>query len=289
MQRTRKTIVFGFILAVLAGCAGGPAERPGRPTVLYQQPAASVQLAQSTDDSELDSGFDDLFPGAGEGALEDDFDPFEPVNRFIFAINETLDIFILQPVAATYRFLLPDLVRDSVRAAMRNLEAPVIFLNELWQGKEDEASETLVRFGINSTLGLAGLFDVAESFGYEYRSEDFGQTLGVYGAGPGPYIVLPLFGPSSVRDAIGRGVDSLIDPWSYVLTAANVKNDTEILLARKALSGIDTRSRNIETLEELKRDSVDFYARIRSLFLQLRRSEISDGGRRNDLSTNSAE
>jgi phospholipid-binding lipoprotein MlaA len=134
-----------------------------------------------------------------------------------------------------------------------------------------------VRFGINSTLGLAGLIDVADSFGYGYHSEDFGQTLGVYGAQPGPYLVLPLFGPSSVRDAIGRGVDSLIDPWSYVLNAADVEEDTEILLTRRALGGIDTRARNIETVEELKRDSVDFYARVRSLYLQLRRSKIKDG------------
>jgi phospholipid-binding lipoprotein MlaA len=89
--------------------------------------------------------------------------------------------------------------------------------------------------------------------------------------------VLPLFGPSSVRDAIGRGVDTLIDPWSYVLDAADVEEDTEILLTRQALGGIDTRARNIETVEELKRDSVDFYARVRSLYLQLRRSQIKDG------------
>lgn len=289
MQRTRNIFACGFILALLAGCAGDPVDRETGPSALHAQPATAVQLAQSTDDSELDSGFDDLFPTEGEGALEDDYDPFETLNRFTFAINETLDIFILQPVAATYRFLLPKLVRDSVRNAIRNLKAPVNFANELWQGKEDEASETLVRFGINSTLGLAGLFDVAKSFGYKHHSEDFGQTLGVYGAGPGPYIVLPLFGPSSVRDAIGRGVDSLLDPWSYVLTAADVRNDTEILLARQALGGIDLRSRNIETVEELKRDSVDFYARIRSLYLQLRRSEINDGKNSNDLSTKSEE
>lgn len=289
MQRTRIITVCGFVLALLAGCAADTTDRKTGPTLLYAQPATAVQLAQSTDDPELDSGFEDLFPTEGEGALEEDFDPFETVNRFTFAINETLDIFILQPVAASYRFIFPEFVRDSVQNAIRNLKAPVIFANELWQGKDEEASETLARFGINSTLGLAGLIDVADSFGLKYHSEDFGQTLGVYGAGPGPYIVLPLFGPSSVRDAIGRGVDSLLDPWSYVLTAADVKNDTEILLARQAIGGIDLRSRNIETLEDLKRDSVDFYARVRSLYLQLRRSEINDGKSGNEISTNSTE
>jgi phospholipid-binding lipoprotein MlaA len=275
-QRSRHTIVYAFILALLAGCAG-EAVRPAGPTVLYPAPSASVQLAQNQDETGDDSGFEDLFPGDEEGALEEDYDPFETVNRFIFAFNEALDVLILQPAAATYRFLLPEFARDSVRNVIRNLKAPVIFVNELWQGKDDEASETLARFGINSTLGLAGLIDVADSFGYVYHSEDFGQTLGVYGAQPGPYLVLPLFGPSSVRDAIGRGVDSLIDPWSYVLNAADVEEDTEILLTRRALGGIDTRARNIETVEELKRDSVDFYARVRSLYLQLRRSKIKDG------------
>ncbi len=289
MQRTRTIMVFGFMLVLLAGCAGDPVDRPKGPTVLYPQPATAVQLAQATDDSELDSGFEDLFPSDGEGALEDDFDPFETVNRFTFAINETLDIFILQPVAATYRFIFPEFVRDSVRNAIRNLKAPVIFINKLWQGNEDEASETLARFGINSTLGLAGLFDVAEGFGYKHHSTDFGVTLGVYGAGPGPYIVLPLFGPSSVRDGIGLGVDHLLDPWPYVLNAANVERDTEILLGRRILGGIDTRSRNIETVEELKRDSVDFYARLRSLFLQKRRSEINNAKDGNELSTESTE
>ena len=289
MQRTRTIMVYGSMLALLAGCAGDPVDRPKGPTVLYPQPATAVQLAQATDDSELDSGFEDLFPSEGEGALEDDYDPFETVNRFIFAINETLDIFILQPVAATYRFWFPEFVQDSVRNAIRNLKAPVIFINKLWQGNEDEASETLTRFGINSTLGLAGLFDVAEGFGYKHHSTDFGVTLGVYGAGPGPYIVLPLFGPSSVRDGIGFGVDTLLDPWPYVLNAANVERDTEILLGRRILDGIDTRSRNIETVEELKRDSVDFYARLRSLFLQKRRSEINDAKGGNELSTESAE
>ena len=272
-----RLIVCAIVAVMLAGCVGKPdqgfelAAEVGEPIKLYEP---WIQLAQA--DGDTDSDLEDLFP-SGDVDLEDDFDPFETVNRFIFAINEALDVILLKPAAATYRFLIPEFARDSVRNVIRNLKAPVIFANELWQGKDEEASETLVRFGINSTIGLAGLIDVADSFGYKYHSEDFGQTLGFYGTEPGPYLVLPLFGPSSVRDAIGLGVDSLIDPWSYVLDAAKVEEKDEILLGRRIAGGIDKRSRNIENIEELQRDAVDFYARIRSLYLQNRRNLIKDG------------
>lgn len=280
------------VLLVLLGLAGACADGRSGPSDMAtgwaasSGPARPYQIAQATvapapgepEDEDLeDEGFSDLFPDDGGTDFEPDFDPIEPVNRFVFAINETLDIFILRPAAETYRFLLPEVVRDSVRNFLRNLKTPVLFLNHLWQGKEEQASDILVRFGINTTLGLGGLIDVAAMWGYEYRSEDFGQTLGVYGVEPGPYLVLPLFGPSSLRDAFGRGVDSAIDPLSYVLQYADVERDTEILLGRAALEGLDTRSRNIENLDELKRDSVDFYARVRSLYLQFRDAEIRDG------------
>lgn len=297
---TLNLIACAIVAAMLAACAGNPNQSAeltagvGEPIKLYEpwiqlagtedvgQPIKLygnwIQLAQNQDDSESDSDLDELFP-SGDAELEDDFDPFETVNRFIFAINEALDVILLKPAAATYRFLLPEFAQDSIRNVIRNLKAPVIFANELWQGKDEEASETLARFGINSTIGLAGLIDVADSFGLEYHSEDFGQTLGFYGAEPGPYLVLPLFGPSSVRDAIGMGVDSLIDPWSYVLEASGVDSDdrTTISLSRRVAGGIDKRARNIENIEELQRDSVDFYARIRSLYLQNRRNLIKDG------------
>jgi phospholipid-binding lipoprotein MlaA len=270
-----RVVPLAFVLALLAACAGpvlhDGAERP--------RPDRSVQLAQAdveSDALEEEGNFGDLFPSDDSLALEEDFDPFEIVNRFVFAINEAIDFAVLQPVATTYEFILPQVVRDSVRNVTRNLKAPVIFLNEMWQGQEERASTTFVRFLINSTLGLAGLFDVAGSWGYAYHEEDFGQTLGSYGAGPGPYLVLPLFGPSTLRDAIGLGVDTLLDPWPYVLDAAEVEKDKEILLGRRIAAGVDLRARNLDTVADLKRDSVDFYARIRSLYLQNRRALIDD-------------
>lgn len=293
---TLSRLVIVLALAGLAGgCADGPRNRAQdgtgwmaadavqgaeaiRPYQIAPYQIARAQVAQATEGDDLkDDEFGDLFPGDGGAAYEPDYDPFETVNRFVFAINETLDIFILRPAAETYRFLVPDLVRDSIRNALRNLKTPVLFLNHLWQGKEEQATDTLVRFGINTTIGLGGLIDVAEMWGYEYHAEDFGQTMGVYGVEPGPYLVLPLFGPSSLRDAFGRGVDSLLDPMSYILQGAGVEQDQEILLGRAAMDGLDTRARNIENLDQLKRDSVDFYARVRSLYLQFREAEINDG------------
>lgn len=280
MQHTQRAIALTLLLALLAGCAGGPgvfaypAEREVAPAPLTGK---WHQLAQNESDPDEDEDFDDLFPSDDPLAIEEDYDPFETVNRFTFAINGAIDFILLKPAAEVYRFLLPDLVQDSVRNFTRNLKAPVIWANDLFQGKDEKAATMAGRFLVNTTLGVGGLFDVADAwFDLEYHSEDFGQTMGFYDIGPGPYLVLPLFGPSSLRDGIGRGVDTLMSPWSYVLGAADVDSSTEMLLAAQAAGGIDLRARNIDNLEELERDSVDFYARLRSLYLQLRRSQIKD-------------
>ncbi|MEO1191771.1 MAG: VacJ family lipoprotein [Pseudomonadota bacterium] len=216
----------------------------------------------------------------GDAGFGDDNDPLEFVNRFTFAINDALDTVILQPVAATYRFLLPDPVQDSIRNASRNLGAPVVLFNDLFQGEWERAETTAMRFLINSTLGVVGLFDVAAEWGYEYHTEDFGQTLAVWGVGEGFYLVLPILGPSSARDTAGIVVDSFLDPWPYVLDYATDLTDDEItyiFLGRRAITGIDLRARNIEVIDSLKADSIDYYSRLRSLYRQNRESEIRNG------------
>jgi len=205
---------------------------------------------------------------------DDDNDPLEIVNRFIFAFDMTLDVFIFKPAAATYRFLLPGVVRDSVRSVIRNLRSPVVVANDLFQGEMDRAETTTMRFLINSTVGVLGIIDVAEGWGYPYHDEDFGQTLAVHGAGEGFYLVLPIFGPSSVRDGAGLVVDIFLDPLTYVGQAYDVQTE---LLAPTVVGGIDKRSRNIETIENLQKDSIDFYARIRSLYRQTRANDIRNG------------
>ena len=286
-DQTRVNRRFGliaavFVLALLAGCTG---RSPYDGFNFPQEGATSaqfgprVQLAQASSDFEIDEDddFGDLFPGDDEFEVEEDYDPLETLNRFLFAFNEALDVFILRPIAEVYRFWLPQGVQDSVRNFTRNLNAPVTFLNLLWQGRDEEASDTIARFFINTTVGLAGLFDPASSWGLEYTEADFGQTMGYYGAGPGPYLVLPIFGPSSVRDGTGLAVDSLLlDPWPHVLNAADVDKQQELMLARLVMEGVDKRARNIETFDDLKRDSVDFYARVRSLYLQYRKGFIEE-------------
>ncbi len=282
MHRKLGLIAAAVVLVLLAGCTG---RSPYDGFNFPQEGANSaqfgprVQLAQASSDFETDEDddFGDLFPGDDEFEVEEDYDPLETVNRFLFAFNEALDFFILRPVAEIYRFWFPQAVQDSVRNFTRNLNAPVTFLNLLWQGRDEEASDTIARFFVNTTVGLAGLFDPASSWGLEYTEADFGQTLGYYGAGPGPYLVLPIFGPSSVRDGTGLAVDSLLlDPWPYVLDATDVDKKQELLLARFIMEGVDKRARNIETIDDLRRDSVDFYARIRSLYLQNRQSFIEE-------------
>ncbi len=282
MQITQRVIALTLTLALLAGCAGGPGvfaypaerEAAAAPSTGKWRQLAQIESAPAEEDD-----FQDLFPSDDPMAIEEDYDPLETVNRFTFAINEAIDFLLLRPAAEVYRFLLPNLVQDTVRNFTRNLKAPVIWANDLFQGKDEKAATMAGRFLVNTTLGLGGLFDVADAWwDLEYHAEDFGQTMGFYGSGPGAYLVLPLFGPSSVRDGIGRGVDTLISPWSYVLAAADVGPRTEIQLGTQAAGGIDLRARNIDNLDELKRDSVDFYARIRSLYLQLRRSQIRDEG-----------
>ncbi len=212
---------------------------------------------------------------AGASEVSDN-DPIELLNRFVFAFNDAVDVTLFQPASALYRFVLPEEVRDSVRNFMRNISSPVILANDLLQGEWERAESTTTRFFVNSTIGLAGLFDVADDMGYEYHDEDFGQTLATYGTGEGFYLVLPFLGPSNVRDGAGLVVDSLLDPLTYILSS-------EAAIGRRALSSVDTRSRNIELVEDIKRDSIDYYARVRSLYRQRRESEITNGVEEDDF------
>lgn len=238
-----RVIGFCAVLTIISGCASAP---------------------QNGDDQWAQSD------GAAIGVEESDNDPLELLNRFIFAFNDAVDVTLLQPASAVYRVIVPEVVRDSVQNFMRNISSPVILANDVFQGEWDRAETTATRFFVNSTIGVAGLFDVAKDMGYEYHDEDFGQTLAVYGTGEGPYLVLPLIGPSNLRDGAGLVVDTLLDPLTYILS-------TEAGIARRGVTAVDTRSRNIELVEDIKRDAIDYYARVRSLYRQRRESEISNG------------
>ena len=214
-------------------------------------------------------------PQLGAAAEQEEFnDPLEDTNRAIFDFNQVVDRNVLIPVAKAYRTVLPDAVRDSLRDFLRNLREPIIFVNDTFQGDFERAGQTFARFTLNSTVGLAGFVDVAGRWGQlPYHEEDLGVTFGVWGIPEGPYIVIPVLGPSNPRDLVGQVGEGFGDPWN-VLVTGNPWNLRWIPFVRGGVSGIDQRSRYIETLADIERTSLDYYATIRSLYRQRRAALI---------------
>ena len=205
-------------------------------------------------------------------------DPWEPFNRAVFELNRGLDRALLKPVAQAYRGVVPEFGRDMVQNFLNNLRSPVILANDILQGEKDRAGETGSRMLANTAIGLGGVFNVTD---IEFHNEDFGQTLAVWGFGEGPYLVLPLLGPSPIRDTVGLVGDSLMDP---VVWYAHNQDRHAITWIRFGMRAIDTRSRNIETLDEIERGAIDFYATVRSLYRQRRNDEILNGRPQNAVS-----
>ncbi|MBE17827.1 MAG: hypothetical protein CMH79_03595 [Nitrospinae bacterium] len=195
-------------------------------------------------------------------------DPIEPLNRFVFEFNNVVEVVVLNPVSSIYSAVFPDIVKDSVRNFLRNLETPVTLANDILQGEHLRARDTSMRFLINSTAGVLGLFDIASHLDFKYHNEDFGQTLAIHGVSQGPYLVLPLIGPSSLRHTVGRVTDIFLSPMTYVSDVENIN------YTLKGIRIIDGHSRIKDTLADLKRDSLDYYSLIRSVYSQRRKSVI---------------
>lgn len=198
-------------------------------------------------------------------------DPYEKMNRQLFAAEQSLDYFVVEPAANAYN-KLPEPVRLSTRNFLNNVASPITMANDILQAEIERFGVTFLRFGINTTIGIGGLFDPARHMGFERHTEDLGQTLAVYGFGPGPYLYVPGLGPMPPRDLIGWTADWVFDPWTYV-----ADGDISIAFGYYALEGIDTRAANLTIFNEIERSSVDFYATVRSLYLQNRESEIANG------------
>jgi phospholipid-binding lipoprotein MlaA len=219
-------------------------------------------------------GFAACLAAPGVAAAQDaQSDPWEGLNRNLFAVHEGVDQAVLEPVARGYRAITPRPVRQGVLNFLRNLRAPVIFANDVLQGEVERAATTAVRFGVNTTVGIAGVFDPATSMGLERHDEDFGQTLAVWGVDSGPYIFVPLFGPTNVRDGAGRIVDIAFDP----LTWAEFDEVDDVRLGRTLVGGIASRELVLETVDDIRRDSVDPYVTIRTSYGLLRESAIQNG------------
>jgi phospholipid-binding lipoprotein MlaA len=211
---------------------------------------------------------------AARAEFEKTNDPLEPLNREIFDFNLFVDRVALKPVAKGYVAVVPEAGRDAIRHFLNNLGEPVVFANNLLQGEFKRAHDTFARFLMNSTLGIGGVFDLATKAGLEKQTGDFGQTLYAWGVPDGPFLMLPIFGPSNPRDAVGLGVDSYADPGDRI---ASNNGYWWAGLVRGAVDGIDLRARNLDTLDELQRNAIDFYAELRSLFRQHRAAELRHG------------
>ena len=198
-------------------------------------------------------------------------DPFEPTNRVFYAVNDTLLTYVLTPVARGYNYVFPQPVRTGIHNVLNNLGSPVQFANDVMEAKSRRAGDTLVRFVVNSTVGVGGVFDVAKHVGYPDHSADGATTLALWGIPAGPYLYLPVFGPSGVRDGVGRGVDSLVNPYTWV--AFNGVNHLQTISG--IMSAVDAVAPHVDDLKKLKEQALDPYATQRSLYRQIRRNDVA--------------
>jgi phospholipid-binding lipoprotein MlaA len=230
---TCRAIAAGMLLLGLCGCAGSAATSP------------------STSDN----------------------DPYESTNRKVFALNESLDKHFARPLAVFYTRAIPEPARNGLHNFLTNLGVPVVFANDVMQGEAHRALDSFGRFAVNSTIGIGGLIDVAQKTGIPEHSADFGETLAGFGVDEGPFLVLPVLGPSNPRDAFGYGVDVAIDPMTWV----TFRSSTFFKLAKGVAGIADARAENLQTLDQLERSSLDLYATERSLYRQHREAEINHG------------
>jgi len=201
-------------------------------------------------------------------------DPLEPTNRAIFSFNEGVDTVILKPLAQGYRAAVPAFGRDRVSDFLDNLKSPLYLGNDILQGNAQNAGITVGRFVLNTTFGVLGIMDVADPMGLPGHQSDFGQTLGVWGVGEGPYLVLPFWGPSNPRDTTGIAVEWFADPVDIYLEDQHMK---WLSWTRTGVSAVVLREQYLDVLDDVKRTSLDYYSAMRSLYRQRRAAQINAG------------
>ncbi|MCQ8239662.1 MlaA family lipoprotein [Rhizosaccharibacter radicis] len=208
---------------------------------------------------------------AAQADMDDANDPLEPTNRFFYRVSDSIDAYTLRPVAKGYVWLVPQPVRTGVHNVLGNLASPAVFFNDVFEGKPRRAGDTFVRFVVNSTVGVAGVFDVAKGWGYKAHEADGGMTLAQWGVPQGPYLFLPLLGPSSPRALTGFGMDIALVPLNYVPRGYGL---ITLNWGLYGMNIIDSRAQVLGDLDQIKRDSLDPYATLRSLYRQHRAAEI---------------
>jgi phospholipid-binding lipoprotein MlaA len=197
-------------------------------------------------------------------------DPLEGMNRKIFWFNDKVDVWVLEPAAKGWTLITPRRARACVSNFFGNLRFPIVAVNDLLQGKFVDSATDVGRFAVNTTVGVLGFFDPATGFGLERHNEDFGQTLGVWGMPPGPYLVLPLLGPSNPRDLLGFGVD-------YALSVTPFFVDQYVLIGVRAIDIVNERALILEEVRDAKEAAIDYYSFVRDAYAQRREALISDG------------
>jgi phospholipid-binding lipoprotein MlaA len=265
LPRRRGLAAIAALGAALVGVAP-PAPAESEIALAALDTGASAQLPATAAPQT-----DPLFDEEAEFEVELPSDPFEPANRKLFAFNQALERYVFDPMLRGYRFVVPEPARRSLRRAFVNLNAPVIVANDVLQGRLFDAAEAFGCFALNSTVGWGGLFDAASEMGWEMRPADFGQTLAKVGVASGPYLVLPVFGPSTVRDGFGDVVDQLFHPLSYVFGPGPTWYFNTVIGGGSGLSKLDESH---DQLRALRESSVDFYAALRSAYLQSRNAEV---------------
>ena len=196
-------------------------------------------------------------------------DPIEGVNRKIFWFNDRVDTYVLEPVASGWAWVAPVRVRTSVKNFFDNLRFPIVTVNDLLQAKPVAAGSDVARFAVNTTVGVLGFFDPASRWGLEKHDEDFGQTLGYWGVPAGPYVVLPILGPSDLRDALGLGVD-------YAASVTPFFVDQFILIGANVVDAVDERSLILKEARDAKASSFDYYIFLRNAYVQRRNAQVTD-------------
>lgn len=210
--------------------------------------------------------------------VEEPYDPIEGVNRAIFSFNDTLDVHVLEPVARTYREYTPDPIRTGIGNFFLNLRYPSYLVSDIVQGKFDQALEHTGRFLVNSTVGVVGLIDVAKDWGLPDHDEDFGIALAYHGVPSGPYLVIPLLGPSCVRDGVGRIVDGFLDPIGWVgYSSISASAKIAIAVGSLGMRTVHTRSGLLQAIESAKESSVDYYLFAQGAYYQYRHGVLTDG------------
>ncbi len=251
----RRLAAAAALWLVLAGSARAEVDTPAEPS---GEGAAALEV------------YDPLFDDEEAEGERLEHDPFEGANRVTFAFNQQVDYWLLDPLTRGYQWLVPGPVRRGVNRVFENLNSPVVFTNQVLQVRPKAAGQTLTRFVVNSTLGVAGIFDVGEEvMGLPAIESDFGQTLARYRVPRGPYLVVPLIGPSTTRDAFGTAVDLALDPLTYIVGPFNFQ--WQLILGSG--QGLALRDANLEALDALREASVDFYSALRSAYLQTRRAK----------------